>query len=672
MHGPLFWKRIGRGLGLSLLLLAHAAVPVPLQGEVSAQEQGPRAASADQTRRQAPAADDRTMLYARTESPRHTFTSFLRLRDQLEAALSTGIAARDRARRESVDLIAEEMSSLIDLSQVPSAARRETGTDTLGYMLDIFGRIALPDIADIPDATAFDAAGPASYTVPDTPFRIIRMETGVREGEFLFSERTIRAAPRFYRSIEFLPLRSPLPIESWSREIRQITGPLIPASLVAFVPESWQRSVLDTPLWKIAVVGGLIVTAATALAIWHRAVKGMSSGRRKTYLWLKILSPLAIITVTLLLQEFVTYEVNVAGRFSRLVDSIATALIYLAGTWAFWLLAVAVIEWVVLTPKLPEGSLDSSMLRLVARIIGTLGGIVILAVGAQQMGLPVLSLIAGLGIGGLAVALAIRPTLENLIGGFILFLDKPIRVGDFCTFGSQSGTVESIGVRSTQIRALDRTLISIPNAQFADMQIINWARCDEMLVNETLGLRYETTTDQLRFVLVRIREMFHGHPRIDSDSARVRLAGYGASSIDVSVRVYARTREWNDFFAIKEDIMFRIKEIVEQSGTGFAFPSQTLYLGKDHGVDAKLGEQAEQKVAEWRRTGQLPFPRFAAARLEQLEGRLSYPPRGSPDFNAPEQELLETGDEHLSALPPHDEGERLPPDPKGSNGTERK
>src|SRR3546814_19281470 len=128
------------------------------------------------------------------------------------------------------------------------------------------------------------------------------------------------------------------------------------------------------------------------------------------------------------------------------------------------------------------------MLRLVARIVGTLGGIVILAVGAQEMGLPVLSLLAGLGIGGLAVALAIRPTLENLIGGFILFLDKPIRVGDFCTFGSQSGTVESIGVRSTQIRALDRTTISIPNAQFADMQIITWASCDEMLNDTRLSI----------------------------------------------------------------------------------------------------------------------------------------------------------------------------------------
>jgi len=242
-----------------------------------------------------------------------------------------------------------------------------------------------------------------------------------------------------------------------------------------------------------------------------------------------------------------------------------------------------------------------------------------------------------------------------LIGGFILFLDKPIRVGDFCTFGPQSGTVESIGVRSTQIRALDRTMITIPNAQFADMQIVNWARCDQMLIDDVIGLRYETSADQLRYVLARIREMFHGHPRIDSDTVRVRFTRYGGSSLDLAIRVYAKTREWNDFYAIKEDILFRIKDIVEHAGTGFAFPSQTLYVRRDEGLDAELGAKANQRVAEWRRSGQLPFPRFSAARLKRLDGRLSYPPRGSPDFNATEEELTE-GDERLSTEPPMEEG----------------
>ena len=115
------------------------------------------------------------------------------------------------------------------------------------------------------------------------------------------------------------------------------------------------------------------------------------------------------------------------------------------------------------------------------------------------------------------------------------------------------------------------------------------------------------------------------------------------------IRVYARTHEWNDFYAIREDVLFRIKDIVEQSGTGFAFPSHTLYLGRDNGLNADLGKKATEEVARWRRTGQLPFPRLAASRMKELAGRLKYPPPGSPDFNASEEDLAEAGGERLSA-----------------------
>ena len=111
-----------------------------------------------------------------------------------------------------------------------------------------------------------------------------------------------------------------------------------------------------------------------------------------------------------------------------------------------------------------------------------------------------------------------------------------LRDTTFCNFGDHTGTVEAIGIRSTQLRALDRTQITIPNAQFADMQIVNWAKCDQMLINETIGLRYETSPDQLRFVLAKLREMVHAHPRIDNDTVRVRFSGYGNSALNVTLR----------------------------------------------------------------------------------------------------------------------------------------
>jgi len=264
----------------------------------------------------------------------------------------------------------------------------------------------------------------------------------------------------------------------------------------------------------------------------------------------------------------------------------------------------------------------------------------------------------------LAVALAIRPTLENLIGGIVLYLDQPVRVGDFCSFGDKTGTVEAIGVRSTKLRALDRTLITVPNAALADMQLINWAKCDRMLINATIGLRYETENDQLRHVLVKFREMLHAHPKIHSDTVRVRFADFGQSSRDIGVRIYALTQDFNEFHAIREDVLLRMSEIVKESGSSFAFPSQTLYMGHDDGLNSERGETAVKEVESWRKAGRLPFPRLAVDRIEQLEGTLDYPPRGSVEAGTFESQVWETS-ERLSAEPDdEEESDRKPPSQK--------
>ncbi len=262
--------------------------------------------------------------------------------------------------------------------------------------------------------------------------------------------------------------------------------------------------------------------------------------------------------------------------------------------------------------------------------MGFVAAVIIVVQGVQRIGADVLPLLAGLGVGGLAVALAVRPTLENMIAGVILYADRPIRVGDFCTFSGQSGTVERIGLRSTRIRALDRTLITVPNSVFADMQLINWARCDKMLITTVMGLRYETTPEQMRYVLGRMRQLCFAHPKIENETLRVRFSGFGASSMDVDVRVYALTNEWNEYFAIREDLYLRFSELIEESGTKFAIPSSTLYMGRDPGLDPEKVAAAEREVAGWRDSDALPFPLTPEPLAARISDTLDYPPKGSP------------------------------------------
>jgi MscS family membrane protein len=606
--------------------------------------------------------DKFTIRPVRTDSPRHTLKSFLRLRDELEQTLRSYRLNKSRKLAEQMQVIGSQFHALLSLSSVPQSSRREIGTDTTIYLLDILGRVELPNLESVPDEEAFeDDKSPAKWRIPGTPIRIIRADQGPREGEFLFSERTVIVAPRFYKGIEDLPLQTSLPIISWNRAFPQITGPMIPAAVFRIVPQSLRDFWLDTPKWKVIVVVFVSALAALLLYVFHRAINRRETDNRVGFLLRRALTPIAILVVVWSLKNFIEYQINVSGTFSTVVVVIAYIFIHAAEVWLLWLVLLAIFERIVQKRNIPEDSFNAHLWRLGARIIGTVASVVIIGSAAQELGLPLYSVVAGLGIGGLAVALAIRPTLENLIGGIVLYLDQPVRVGDFCSFGDKTGTVEAIGVRSTKIRALDRTLITVPNAALADMQLINWAKCDRMLINTTIGLRYETENDQLRHVLVKLREMLHAHPKIHSDTVRVRFAGFGQSSLDIGVRIYALTRDFNEFHAIREDVLLRMSDIVNESGSSFAFPSQTLYMGRDDGLDSERGETAAKEVESWRKAGKLPFPRLATGRIEQLEGTLDYPPQGSVEAGTFESQVWETS-EGLSTEPEgEEERDRKPP-----------
>ncbi len=253
---------------------------------------------------------------------------------------------------------------------------------------------------------------------------------------------------------------------------------------------------------------------------------------------------------------------------------------------------------------------------------------------AQNYGINVTALLAGAGVAGLAIAFAAQKTIENLFGGVSVILDQPVRVGDFCKVGAFQGTIEDIGLRSTRLRTVDRTVVSVPNAQFSTEFLENFGARDRIRLYQVLSLRYETTPDQLRWLLAELRRLLYSHPMIDREQARVRFINFGPSSLDVEIFCFVRTTDFPAFTAVREDVFLRVMDIVRASGSGFAFPSQTLYFGRDAGVDAARTRAAEEQVEGWRRQGELPFPDFAEGEIGALEGTLSYPPEGSVGHRA--------------------------------------
>jgi MscS family membrane protein len=246
------------------------------------------------------------------------------------------------------------------------------------------------------------------------------------------------------------------------------------------------------------------------------------------------------------------------------------------------------------------------------------------------LGVNITAAVAGLGVGGIAVALAAQKTVENLFGGITLFADRPVAVGDFCRYGANVGTVEEIGLRSTRIRSLDRTIVTVPNSEFSNLSLENFAKRDRMRLFTMIGVRYETSPEQLRFLLARLREVLLAHPRVTDDPARVRFVGFGAYSLDLEVFAYVDTADWSEFLSIREDLYLRFMDAVAEAGTGFAFPSSTTYVGRDEGLDEERTRTAEEEVARWRERGELPFPQFPESRVEAVENTLDWPPEGSP------------------------------------------
>jgi MscS family membrane protein len=338
------------------------------------------------------------------------------------------------------------------------------------------------------------------------------------------------------------------------------------------------------------------------------------------------------IAVLYLGRLVIIYVIQFISDWYILVSVVIWVLIFAGIGWLIILVTGRIAEAINEARQVKQGSIDGQLVRTLFRLVSIAMLVLLVFYAAGFFGIPLTPVAAGLGIGGLALALAVRPTLENVIGGLTLFADKPVKIGEFCRFGSEYGTVEQIGLRSTRLRTLDDTLVSVPNADFSQRELANYARRTQRLYRTTLGLRYETTAEQLRYLMTRLREMLLGHPKVSPEWLHVRFDSFGAYSLDVEVFAYIRATAWLDYRAIREDINLRIMDIVKEAGTGFAFPSQTTYLSRDLGLDAERGQQAESEVEKWRSRGQLPFPDFDEGLHWDKQDILDYPPKGSPGY----------------------------------------
>ena len=391
---------------------------------------------------------------------------------------------------------------------------------------------------------------------------------------------------------------------------------------------------LGLPLWQwlaillaIPVAGGLGWLAVQVLRLpWYFWARYRQHAVATA--WSSFVRPLWLVLGTLI-HGILTSYVRIPVLQRHHYQQVAGVVVVIGANWLLWRVLRAVMQSVrqraVLAGQMGTGSLILLGERMLKAAIFVVAIFAVLGTLGFNLSAP----LAGLGIGGIAIAFAAQKTLENLFGGVSILGDEVIRIGDVCRFGDRVGTVEDISLRSTRIRTPDRTELFIPNGSLATMNVENLSRRDKILFNTKLGLRYETSPDQMRYVLAQVRRLLYEHPKVETEGARNRFIAFDESALTLEIFSYILTRDFNEFLAIREDLLLRIMDIVDAAGTGFAFPSQTVYLGRDTGLDKEKAERVTRQVQKWRESNQLPFPDFTPADISEFSNSLPYPQPGS-------------------------------------------
>jgi len=224
-----------------------------------------------------------------------------------------------------------------------------------------------------------------------------------------------------------------------------------------------------------------------------------------------------------------------------------------------------------------EGTQARTLVPLLGNFLRVALAIIAMLVALAQFGYPVGTLLAGLGIGGIAVALAAQKTVEHLFGSVSLAADNVFRVGDWVRVGESEGAVERIGLRSTSIRTVDRTVVRIPNGRLADERIETFGERDRIVLSTDIDLTYTTTPEQLDCIRDALEAALRAHPMVFADVVRVHVVGFTDSAIRINVVSWFLTTDWQEFLRIRHDMLITFMRIIRDNGSSFAFPTRTVY-----------------------------------------------------------------------------------------------
>jgi MscS family membrane protein len=425
----------------------------------------------------------------------------------------------------------------------------------------------LNDLSDKPEGSLSDPlrpnqelAGTISGENGNVDIVVERVDRGKSGLLWMFSSRTLDSIPDLYEEVNVVSVDNVLP------EF------LVNTRFAGIVLFEWLAVFVGMPLFYLLTA--LLNRALSRLiGQWRRRLS------KKTYLPdPEVLPrPVRILLLAVVIRWLLT-KLSLPLLARQFWFSVASILTIAGSVWLLILLNSWGEQYIRRRLRGRNRTGATSILRLARRGIDGLivfGGVL---VTLYHFGVNPTAGLAGLGVGGVAVALAAQKTLENVIAGVSLVFDQAVSVGDLLRVGDTLGTVDDIGLRSTRIRTLDRTVVTVPNGQIANLSLESLSARDKFWFHPLLSLRCGTTSQQVQAVLGSVRSLLEESPHLEPESVRVRFLGFGRSSLDVDVFAYALAGNWNRFLEIQEALLLRIMECIESAGTQIALPSQTIFM----------------------------------------------------------------------------------------------
>ena len=583
-----------------------------------------------------------------TSSPRATLESFV---DNVNRSYSVLMAAHRKNLKTPgfiTSKAAEKMANkatvlferaiwCLNLSQVPRARMKNVGYETTLKLKEILDRIELPPFDQIPNAEATakeleEKKYPRfiRWPIPNTNIEISRVEAGPRAGEYLFTPQTVDRMDEFYEKVKTHPYKSNAFVTHDFFEFYENTpGRLLPPKWSLWLP-AWSGKVYhDQTIWQW---GALIVfSMLTLIFTWVLFLllrPGDATVSPAGRYWRRVIFSLIVAGAVRILFYVLDEQVNLTGTVLSVVDySLTTIWFFLLASAAFFA-GAAVAESIISSPKIDPEGIQASFLRALFGLLGFLSAAAIFVSGLYLMGVSLVPLLTGLGVGGLAFALAARPTLENIIGSFMIFVDKPFRVGQRVKLMGQNGTVEAIGLRSTKIRLLTGHLTSIPNEKASAVEVENIGRRPYIrrLINVTIT--YDTPPEKINRAVDILREILavpevpdpattesneqladtaaavgeaqqqpHPNEAINQPDypPRVYFNDLNADSLNILVLYWYHPPQYWGYLEHAHWINIQIMERFNAEGIDFAFPSQTLYMAGDDNRPLTVGQRWESK-----------------------------------------------------------------------------